>query len=187
MIPISSSIVYCCSCHAGCSYLAALSGSFAIRTYSGSRSSWNSSFCSCSLLLIHSCTNVSRLFCHTPWCCLHTLLFLVVLLTWVTIYFLDSFVLISSLFRLLFLFQLFSQGLCQLHSISAYLGRIYYLQKSSLTFLICRIKSLICSSIMSYLSLGSVISLRWNSSEYSTTLWSSSPLLHHWNSFSVLI
>ena len=93
----------------------------------------------------------------------------------------------SSLFLLLFLFQLLSHGLCQLHSISACLGSICLLHSSSLVFLMCRTKSFIYSSKTNCFSLGSLISLLWNSSEYSTTLCRSISFWHHWNSFSALI
>ena len=104
-------------------------------TSSNSWSSWNNSFCSCSLVFIHSCTIESRFFCQTPRCYFHTLLFLVTLLIYVITCFLVPFSLLSL--SLLFLFQLFNQGLCQLHSISACLGNIHCFHSSSLTFLIC--------------------------------------------------
>ena len=169
------------SCHAIYSSVVSLLGSFVSNSSSGSCSSLYSSFCTRSLLLIHSCTIASRLFYHTPWCFFHTLLFLVMLLVSVITCFLVTWE--FSLLFVFYYFQQFSQGLCQLHSISACLGRTYWFHSSSLTFLICLTKSFIYSSNVSYFSLGSLISLFYNSSEYKTTLCSSISFLHHRNSF----
>ena len=112
-------------------------GSSIVSVSSDSWYSWNSSSCSSSLFFIHSCTIASRLLCQAPRCCCHTLLFLVTLSTCVITCFLVPWSFFSSLCLLLFLFQLFNQGLCQLVSISACLGRVCYLQRPSLTSLIC--------------------------------------------------
>ena len=102
-------------------------------------------------------------------------------------YFLVTSIYCSLRFLLLFLLQLLRTGLCQLHSTSACLGSVCYFHSSSLLLRICSTQSFICSSYRDYFSLGSLISLFWNSSEYSTTLCSSIQLRHHWNSLQALI
>ena len=110
---------------------------------------------SSSLPLIQSCTNWSRFGCQTPTFLFQILLFLLSRSTSRTISFLGLFVPCSSLFLLFLLCQLFRLGLCQLHSISACLGNIYWFHSLSLSVLMCLTKSLIHSSYLIYYSLGS--------------------------------
>ena len=104
--------------------------------YSSSSSLYCSSY-SFSFITIHSYTNVSRLFFQIPLLYFHTLLFLISLCIWVITFFLCPLFYFSYLFLLVAFLQLFSQGLCQLHSISAYLGRIFCRHNSSLLFRMC--------------------------------------------------
>ena len=71
----------------------------------------------------------------------------------------------SSLFLFVFLFQFYNPGLCQLHSISAFLGIMFCLH-SHLFCLWC----VVCSHVFVnlYFSFGNLIRLLWNVSEYST-------------------
>ena len=81
----------------------------------------------------NSRTKTSKLFLHIP--LFHTRLFLLSFATSMTTSFPGLFTFFSFLFLLLFLFQLFNLGQCQLHSISACLGNVYCLDSSSSCFL----------------------------------------------------